>query len=233
MHGSRALKTKIITGILVVIVMIVALFVFKGNNYLLTSMILALVSCFPFFYKYEKRKPDAREFIIIAIMIALTVVSRILFAFLPGFKPVIAMIIITGAAFGRESGFMCGSLSAIVSNMFFGQGPWSLYQMLLWGLIGYISGIINRNGLMDKPWIRYPYAIVCGVMFSVLIDFLTAVGSGYTHAKFIALLIPALPFMAYYAISNVTFLFFLYKPMMKKLNRVKLKYGLVDEIYRI
>ena len=233
MSRKSKITSNIVTALLITLIMLVALFVFKGNNYLISSMMLALVSCFPFYYKYEQRKPEAREFIIVAIMCALAVASRVFFAFLPGFKPIIAIIIITGASFGREAGFMTGSLSALISNMFFGQGPWSVYQMLLWGLIGYIAGALNKKGLIDNKLFRYFYAIICGVMFSVLIDFLTAVGSGFTMAKFIALLIPAVPFMAYYAISNVVFLYFLYEPLMKKLNRVKLKYGLVDDKYRV
>ena len=225
-------KSKIIFVLLILLILGNAMFVFKGDNYLLSSMALALVSCFPFFYKYEQRKPEAREFIIIAIMCALAVVSRILFAFLPGIKPMVAIIIITGAAFGKESGFMCGSLSALISNMFFGQGPWSVYQMLIWGLIGFIAGVLNKNNLLDTKF-KYVYGLVAGVLFSLIIDFLVAVGSGYTNEKFIALLIPAIPFMFYYAISNVIFLFFLYKPIMKKLSRVKIKYGLVSEEYRM
>lgn len=230
-------KSKVVTNtifvLLILLILVVSLFVFKGNNYLISSMMLAFVSCLPFFYKYEKRKPEAREFIIVAIMCALAISSRIFFAWLPAFKPVIALIIITGAAFGKEAGFMSGSLTAVLSNMFFGQGPWSIYQMLLWGLIGYVAGILNQRKLLENKWFRYLYAIVCGILFSVLIDFLTALGSGYTNAKFIALLVPALPFAAYYAISNIIFLYFLYDPIMKKLERVKLKYGLVDEKYRL
>ncbi|MDL2211747.1 ECF transporter S component [Erysipelotrichaceae bacterium OttesenSCG-928-M19] len=230
---TKSSTSKIITALFLLAILINFIFFFKGNNYLITSMLIAVFSCLPFYYKYERRKPEAREIIVVAVICALAVVSRLLFAFLPGFKPIIAIIIIAGAALGKESGFLCGSLSALISNMFFGQGPWSVYQMLIWGLIGYCAGLLNQKDLLDKPVIRYSYAIICGILFSVLIDFLTVLGSGFTMAKYIALLIPALPFMAYYAISNVTFIFFLYKPFMKKLNRVKLKYGLVDEQYRV
>ncbi|MDF9867649.1 energy-coupling factor transport system substrate-specific component [Bacilli bacterium PM5-3] len=233
MQTKSTLKSKIIIGIVILLVALNFIFFFKGNNYLITSMVIAVLSCIPFYYKYEKRKPEAREVIVVAVICAIAIVSRIVFGFLPGFKPIIAIIIIAGAALGKESGFMCGSLSALISNMFFGQGPWSVYQMLIWGLIGYLAGVLNKRNLMDNPFIRYTYAIICGVMFSVLIDFLTVLGSGFTIEKYIAMLIPAIPFMFYYAISNVVFLFFLYNPFMKKLNRVKLKYGLVDEKYRI
>jgi len=233
MPAKSSTKTKVVTGLCLLAVLANFVFFFQGNNYLITSMLIAVLSCIPFFYKYEKRRPEAREIIVVAVICAIAIVSRILFAFLPGFSPVFAIIIIAGAALGKESGFMCGSLTAIVSNMFFGQGPWSVYQMLIWGLIGYVAGLLNQRNILDKAIFRYLFAIMCGVMFSLLIDFLTTLGSGYTHAKFIALLIPAIPFMFYYAISNVTFLFFLYKPFMKKLTRVKLKYGLIDEKYRV
>ena len=82
---------------------------------------MVCISCIPYYFKYEKKKPQTRESVVLAVMIALTVASRMLFAFSPGFKPVSAMVIICGMAFGRESGFLCGSLSAVVSNFFFGQ----------------------------------------------------------------------------------------------------------------
>lgn len=233
MSKKSAMKSKIVSGILMVIILIVFMFFLQGNNYLLTSAILAIISTIPFFYKYEQRKPEAREIIVVAVMVALAVLSRILFAFTPGFKPTIAIIIIAGAALGKETGFLTGSLTALISNMFFGQGPWSVYQIFLWGLIGYLAGLFNQKGLIENKYFRYFFAILAGVLFSLLIDFLTVVGSGYTHTKFIAMLIPAVPFMGYYAFSNVVFLMFLYKPMMKKLDRVKLKYGLINEKYRM
>ena len=97
------------------------------------------------YHKYEKRKPEAREIIVVAVLISIAVLSRVMFAFTPAFKPTIAIIIIAGAAFGKESGFLTGSLTALISNMFFGQGPWVVYQVILWGLIGYFSGIFNKN----------------------------------------------------------------------------------------
>ena len=80
---------------------------------------MVCISCIPYYFKYEKKKPQTRESVVLAVMIALTVASRMLFAFSPGFKPVSAMVIICGMAFGRESGFLCGSLSAVVSNFLF------------------------------------------------------------------------------------------------------------------
>lgn len=226
-------KYKIIVALLISINLVIFIFVLQGDNYLLISFLVAFLSIVPFFYKYEKRKPEAREIIVVAVLISIAVLSRVMFAFTPAFKPTIAIIIIAGAAFGKESGFLTGSLTALISNMFFGQGPWVVYQVVLWGLIGYFSGVFNKNGLIDNnKYFRFSFALIAGITFSFLIDLLTTISSGYTNTKFLTFLIPALPFMAYYAFSNIVFLYFLYDPMMKKLNRVKLKYGLIDEKHR-
>jgi energy-coupling factor transport system substrate-specific component len=166
-------------------------------------------------------------------MSAFAVVSRILFAFTPGFKPLTAIVIITGAVFKKEAGFMVGSLSSIISNMFFGQGPWTIYQMLINGFTGYIAGAINYNNILDKGWVRYPTAFAIGFLYSIIIDFLGWVSSGLDVKALFDLWIPGLTFAYIYGIANMFFLFFLYKPMVKKLTRVKIKYGIVDDKYRI
>mgnify|MGYP000237749601 CR=1 FL=1 len=112
---------------------------------------MVCISCIPYYFKYEKKKPQTRESVVLAVMIALTVASRMLFAFSPGFKPVSAMVIICGMAFGRESGFLCGSLSAVVSNFFFSDKDHGLhFQMLAWGMIGWISGILNQRKWLEN-----------------------------------------------------------------------------------
>ena len=82
------------------------------------------------------------------VLAALAAAGRILFAPIPDFKPVSAIAIIAGVAFGRKSGFMVGSLAALASNFFFGQGVWTPWQMYAWGLVGYgdLSGGANRPG---------------------------------------------------------------------------------------
>ena len=131
---------------------------------MLNAVIIFIIclSCIPYYFKYEKRKPQTRESVVLAVMIALTVASRMIFSFAPGFKPVSAMVIICGMAFGRESGFLCGSLSAVVSNFFFGQGPWTPFQMLAWGMIGWIAGILNQ-----RKWLEHSKILL--TIFGILI----------------------------------------------------------------
>ena len=188
-------------------------------------VLLAAVSCIPYYYKYEKKKPQTREHVVLAVMTALTVISRMIFAPVPGFKPVAAM------AFGRESGFLCGSLSAFVSNFFFGQGPWTPFQMIAWGSIGWFSGMLNRTGQMEKRRIRTAvFGILAGIWYSLVMNLWVVIGAGegLEWIRYGAVFITSLPVTAEYCVSNVLFLWILVPGFMKRLNRVKYKYGFFE-----
>lgn len=219
--------------IVIPFVLYMGIIMFQDRKYSLLSMVIAAIACIPFFLKYERRKPQAREIMVIAIMCALAIAGRMLFAFLPAFKPVSAIIIITGMAFGKEAGFMSGAITAIVSNIFFGQGPWTPFQMLSWGMIGYLAGVLNRNHRLERSGPLYIYAGFAGVLFSVIMDIWSAfsIDGVFLIERYGALLLTSMPFMVMYVVSNVIFLYFLHKPMIKKLNRVKLKYGIGEELH--
>ena len=102
----------------------------------LLSTLVLLAALTPFFLAFERQKPRPRDFMPVVVLTALSVTGRLLFAALPNFKPVSAIVILAGVCFGRQSGFLTGALSALVSNLFFGQGPWTPWQMYAWGLMG-------------------------------------------------------------------------------------------------
>ena len=194
-------------------------------------VLLAAVSCIPYYYKYEKKKPQTREHVVLAVMTALTVISRMIFAPVPGFKPVAAMVMICGMAFGRESGFLCGSLSAFVSNFFFGQGPWTPFQMIAWGSIGWFSGMLNRTGQMEKRRIRTAvFGILAGIWYSLVMNLWVVIGAGegLEWIRYGAVFITSLPVTAEYCVSNILFLWILVPGFMKRLNRVKYIYGFFE-----
>ena len=194
-------------------------------------VLLAAVSCIPYYYKYEKKKPQTREHVVLAVMTALTVISRMIFAPVPGFKPVAAMVTICGMPFARESGFLCGSLSAFVSNFFFGQGPWTPFQMIAWGSIGWFSGMLNRTGQMEKRRIRTAvFGILAGIWYSLVMNLWVVIGAGegLEWIRYGAVFITSLPVTAEYCVSNILFLWILVPGFMKRLNRVKYKYGFFE-----
>ena len=196
------------------------------------SLIIIICAMIPFFMVFEKRKPQARELIVIATLSAIAVAGRAAFFMLPNFKPVCAIVIIAGVCFGAESGFLVGAVTGFVSNFFFGQGAHTPWQMFCFGIIGFLAGILFKKGLLKKK--RIPLCIYGGL--SVLIIYggiinvgtLFGMGTALNVGSIWAWYLSALPMDLIHAGSTVFFLLVLSKPMIEKLERIKTKYGLIE-----
>lgn len=103
---------------------------------LIVSFLLAGGACLLFFFSFERRKPSVKDILPVVVMVAVASAGRVVFNFLPQIQPVTAIVIIMGVYCGKQTGFLTGSLCALVSNLFLGQGPWTPFQMLAWGQIG-------------------------------------------------------------------------------------------------
>lgn len=222
------ISTIIIFGV-IPLVLLMGVVIFNDRKYNLISMIIALLACVPFFLTFERRKPQAREIICIAVMTSISAAGRFAFAMLPGFKPVTAITAITGMTFGAEAGFLTGSMSAVVSNMFFGQGPWTPFQMFSWGLLGFAAGILGKTGIMKYKLALIIYGVISGIIFSLCMDiwFVISIDGLFSWQRYLIAIGSATPFMITYSVSNVIFLLILAKPITEKLERVKLKYGMM------
>lgn len=230
MKGKKALKTTICIAIVFVLIpaaLFAGVTIFNDRNYMLVSAFVALLSCLPFFIAFETNENTGRELVVIAVMCAISVVGRLIFAPIPGFKPVTAVVIITGAVLGAEAGFITGSMTALCSNIFFGQGPWTPFQMFSWGIIGFISGLIFFKRQKKNLIFIIIAGMLFGVLFSLLMDIWTTVSvSGeFIVNEYIACIIAAIPVTIEYAVSNAVFLAVLFIPFNKKLERIKTKYG--------
>lgn len=117
---------------------------FAGRKYMFISLLILAEALFPVFLLYEHRKPDLIRLVTAATLCALTVAGRTAFYMVPNFKPVIAMVMLSGIAMGPFDGFMTGAVSILVSNIFFGQGPWTPWQMLTFGMIGFLAGLLGK-----------------------------------------------------------------------------------------
>ena len=115
----------------------IGLFYLGDRKYYFTSLMIILESMLPFLFLFEKRRPKARELVVVGVLCAMAVAGRSAFFMLPQFKPVLAIVIVSGVCFGAETGFLVGAVAAFVSNMFFGQGPWTPWQMFAFGMIGF------------------------------------------------------------------------------------------------
>src|SRR6201991_3137608 len=85
---------------------------------------------------YERRPPSPRVLALVATLAALAALGRIAFAALPNVKPTTDIVLISGYVLGGAPGFMVGAVAALASNLFFGQGPWTPWQMVAWGGVG-------------------------------------------------------------------------------------------------
>jgi energy-coupling factor transport system substrate-specific component len=122
-------------------------------------LMLALVGGFAW---YERARPDARIVALVATLAAFAALGRIAFAALPNVKPTTDIVLISGYALGGAPGFVVGALAGLTSNFFFGQGPWTPWQMAAWGATGALGAGV---AVITKQRIgRWPLALVCAVV---------------------------------------------------------------------
>jgi len=113
------------------------------QKYDLIISILILISSFALMMiSYERKKPQAREIVMISVMSAFTVVANLICAYTVPLHAGTAMVIITGIALGPQAGFMVGALSRFICNFFMTQGIWTPWEMLAWGILGALGGIL-------------------------------------------------------------------------------------------
>lgn len=219
---------------LVLLVLCVIGLIFLGvrfladRRYTLVSIIIAFVSCAAFYLAYEKREGSIRRMVMIAVMTAITVTGRLIFGMVPGFKPMSAIIILTGMFMGPESGFLVGSLSALTSNVFFGQGPWTPFQMLTWGVIGLLSGLPGIRWVLRKRVPLVIWGMMMGMLYSGIMDIWTVLDltGTWTWKRYVMALGTAVPYIIAYMSSNVVFLMVGLKPIGEKLERIQVKHGI-------
>ena len=206
---------------------------FANRRFYLTSVLLMIYFMVPFFFMFEHRKPKARELVVIAVMCAIAVVSRAVFIWAPNFKPLVAVVIITGIAFGPESGFLTGALAAFVSNFIFGQGAWTPWQMFAYGISGFLSGVLYQAGLLSKK--KLPLCIFGGVVVVCIVGpildtcALCLLTTEINREVADSIYLSGLPVNLVHASAVVLFLFFFSAPLFEKLDRIKEKYGMMEE----
>ncbi len=204
---------------------------FLGNRkYYFISLLIILETVAAFCMMFEKRKPKAREIVVISVLCALSVAGRTAFIMVPQFKPVLALIIISGICFGGEAGFLVGAVTAFVSNFFFGQGPWTPWQMFSFGIIGFISGVVFQKGLLKVSKFSlsvfgfFVTLFIYGGIMNPASLFMWQ--SKITLPMIVSAYAVGIPMDLVHALSTAVFLWFIAKPMIYKLDRIKTKYGL-------
>ena len=180
-QSEAARKKRLAVSTVIILVMIPAILVatiFTVSNgwYLpLSLLVLALVMA-PFFMVFEKRKPKAREVVLIAMMCALTVVIHMFFHIILPIQIGTAMVIVAGVSLGAEAGFLIGALSRFVVNFFIGQGMWTPWQMFCWGLLGFLAGLafnLNEEEHLKSTTFKVIMGPLLAVVFAEILAYVS------------------------------------------------------------
>lgn len=205
-----------------------------GRKYYVSSVLLILYAMVPFFLSFEKRKPQAREVVTLAVMCAIAVASRAAFIMLPHFKPMTGIIIISGIAFGSEAGFLTGAVSGFVSNFIFGQGAWTPWQMFAFGMAGFLAGILAKKGIIGRDR-RAATAVFGGLAVLLVVGPLLDTCTLFTMSTMVSaesvgsIYLSGLPVNLVHAAATVLTLWLLCRPMLEKLDRIRVKYGMMGD----
>ena len=219
---KRLVSALIITFIVAAGVFFVGSAVFPERSAALGFTVFSIASLMLVAVIFEGSKMSVTKISLVAAMTALSSVSRVAFYAVPFFKPVSAVVIITGMYLGPLGGAICGGASALLSGMFFGYGLWLPFQMLAWGLIGAVAGAI-RGPMKKSTVLTCAYGALSGVIFSAVMDIFTVLNFGEFNAEMYAAAVAgALPITAIYAVSNVLFLLILKKPTARIFGKINI-----------
>ena len=229
-------KRTIIATVLILLLIPLTLFIgetyLAGRKYYFIALLVMFECMIPFFLIFESRKPQARELVIIAVLCAISLAGRAAFFMLPQFKPVMALTIISGVALGGETGFLVGAVTMLTSNMLFSQGPWTPWQMFSMGIIGFLAGVLFRKGLLlrSRGSLCAFGALAAIVIYGGIMNPASALmWANEVNLKIIlTYYISGFPMDCVQAAATWLFLWFGAEPMLEKLDRIKVKYGLVE-----
>ena len=189
----------------------------------LTSFAILGAALIAGFAWYERSRPTSQVVALVAALAALAIAGRLAFAALPNVKPTTDIVIFAGYALGPAPGFAVGALTGLVSNFWFGQGPWTPWQMAAWGLCGILGAVLARRGRTPS---RLTLAAVCalaGVGYGALLNFslMATYGGDLSLQRFLALEARAVPFDAAHAIGNATLALIAGPAMLRMLVRFR------------
>ena len=229
---KRTVAAAVMILLLVPVTLFVGLFYLDNKKYYFISLLILLECMAPFFLLFEGRKPQARELVVIAVLCAVAVAGRAALFMLPQCKPVMALTILAGVAFGGEAGFLVGAMTMLLSNLLFAQGPWTPYQMFAMGIIGFLAGLLFRRGLLRRSRVSLAVfgALAAIVVYGGIMNPVSALlwSQALNGAVLLTYYLSGFPMDLIQAIATFLFLWFAAEPLLEKLERIKVKYGLME-----
>lgn len=229
----QIIKKLLSAAIFLIIFALVVFLTFSDykTNYIFLSLLIAGGICGIFFLSFENRRPALRDIMPIVVLCIVASFGRVVFNFIPQVQPVTAIVIISGITFGPQTGFMSGALSALISNMYLGHGPWTPWQMLAWGTVGALAGLLGKSKIVKHPAVYCTYGFLAGFLYSMITDVLTISTLGQALNPGIVLIVFAtgIVFNISHSVGNVIFLLLLFGTFNRKLERIKTKYGVLSD----
>lgn len=229
---KRRLISNIILCILAPALVVSGYFLIKDGQYFITAILLIILSAIPFIISLERKKLQVRELVIMSTVTAIAVASRAAFFFVPQVKPMCAIVIISGIAFGSEFGFAVGALSVLISNFIFGQGMWTPFQMLGMGLTAYFSVLIVRKIKIKKRFIIAVISgVICTIIYGLIVDSSSVLMmvSDINLKSVLSIYVSGLPFNLIHGVTTAIIIFIIQPEINEKLERIKIKYGVFSE----
>ena len=219
----------------------VVLFTRLKQSFYLSGLTIIVLTSAAFFLHFESRKPQARELVLLAVLCALAVASRAAFGFVPHFKPMLAIVMLTGIAFGPEAGFLCGAISGFASNFIFGQGPWTPWQMFAYGIGGMLAGLFALCGILKKSpraWRDGGWRDILGLTVFGFLCILLVVGplldtstffmAGFSASSPLAVYLAGVPVNCVHGSAVALTMLLFGKPLLDRLRRIQIKYGMME-----
>lgn len=205
-------------------------FLSHSSRYYLTSALILLISMLPVFRLFEKKKSPTREIVALAALTAIAVASRAAFYMLPQVKPIAAVVITAAVSFGYEVGFLVGALSMFLSNMIFGQGSWTPFQMFALGMVGLICGLLFHTSKYRKNrWILgLSGGLLTTVVYGVIVDTHSALmlSADASLQSILAVYAAGIPMNLIFGGITAVLLVLFGEMFTLKLERLTIKYGL-------
>jgi energy-coupling factor transport system substrate-specific component len=193
----------------------------------MSSFVLLALALAVGFAWYERKRPPARVVGVVAVLAALAVVGRLAFAAVPNVKPTTDIVLFAGYALGAAPGFAVGAIGAIASNVFLGQGPWTVWQMAAWGGVG-IGGALLAWGTRGRELGRVELAIYCGIAgfaFGALMDvYQWTLAARQDLSTYLAISATSLPYNIAHAVGNVVFCLLIGPVFVRSLRRYRRRF---------
>ncbi len=227
---------KIVKHLVIFLTLFIALFFtiyyekFVDPYWGLISLIFLILVLLESVFVFEEHAVGSKDVAMIAILGAISAASRIPFAGIPSVQPSTFIIMLTGYALGYYAGFMVGMETALLSNFFLGQGPWTPWQMLAWGLAGVLGASLKfLRGKRYEIHLLMLFGFLYGYVYGIIMNLWYWLAFIYPHSLASFLMVESLSiyFDTLHALGNVIFIDLFGEKFVKILARYRERFLVV------